>query len=480
MIILNLENYKKYSIGELIKVFLHVLKISLIFGLNMRLLTSTKSYNFEIRILKIKKISNVMLFISPESRYIPENIEKIIKYSMTVQEPHLVITDLIYEHQDNLKSYVHLPKMSFEVLKKYDYISEVGIIIGIKVDGDLESYINFNVENFRNVFEFNNSLNTLNFQFPSKVVKKRHEFEIEKKTVGDNFPKRIKNNGNKDHLSVIILSTLNDINPIKQETLSINSLVNSIINLMSYQSVDFEILIVVGPEVNKANLESITQEFPTIKILNDKQQFNFSRRANLGIATAKNDQIWLLNDDVFTRDDSSTFEDVQLALELINNSTTGIVGTFLIQDGLINHAGIQFRGNVADHVLRGTQYSRIQCMNFFRVREVTGVTGANIFFSRKTFNKVGAFDESFPMEYSDLDLCLRASKSSLNNYVIRTSNFIHLESSTRKNSLGETHQILRIEAKYGMENHYDLFNMTIPYCCLENKSELKSKIKMEV
>jgi GT2 family glycosyltransferase len=481
MIILNLKNYKKYSFVEVIKIIIHVLKIALLFGLNIRILTSTKNYNFKMSILKFKKISKAVFLISPETRYIPENIEKIIEFSVKVQEPHVVITDLIFEHQDSSKFYVHLPKMSFEVLKKYDFVSEVGIIVGVKNYDDIERYIDFNVENFRNVFEFKNSINSLNFKFPSKIVKKRHEIEIEgKELFGDYFPQRIKNNGNKDQLSIIILTTLNDINSIKQETLSITSLINSVMDLMINHSVDFEILLVIGPEVNEVNLENVKQEFPTIKILNDKQLFNFSRRANLGITTAKNDQIWLLNDDVLIRDDSSTFEDVQIAIELINYSTTGVVGTFLIQDGKINHAGIQFRGNVADHVLRGTEFSRIQCMNFFRVREVTGVTGANIFFSKKTINNMGAFDESFPMEYSDLELCLRANTLTLNNYIIRTLNFKHLESSTRKNSLGETNQISRIKAKYSMENNYDLYHMTIPYCCLANKSELKSKIKVEV
>jgi GT2 family glycosyltransferase len=242
-------------------------------------------------------------------------------------------------------------------------------------------------------------------------------------------------------------------------------------NLLNSLQIKFEIILVIGPEVNRYELKELVKNFPEIIIVTNELLFNFSRRVNDGLAIAKHDLIWLLNDDIRIINHNSVKEDLLIAYCLAKKSTTGIVGTFLMEGNLINHAGMQINDEIADHILRGSQFSNLEAMNAFRVREVSGVTGANIFFLKKTIEELGNFDETFPLEFSDVELCLRANKNGLQNYVIRTKNFNHFESSTRDNSLDPRHQILRALTKYEIEYKEDPYKFTVPYCCLKEMSE---------
>lgn len=246
------------------------------------------------------------------------------------------------------------------------------------------------------------------------------------------------------------------------------TLLNQVSELLTSIQVNFEIILVVGPEVNRPALNKLVELWPNVIIVTENGLFNFSRRVNKGLAQAKYEITWLLNDDIRISNHQSSKEDVLIAIELSENEKTGIVGTFLMESGLINHAGMQIHGEIADHVLRGSQFSKIEAMNAFRVREVTGVTGANIFFLKKTIKYLGMFDETFPAEFSDVEICLRANYNDLQNYVIRTKNFTHFESTTRVNSFDPRHQLLRLLSKYEIDCKDDPYNFTMPYCCLQD------------
>lgn len=131
--------------------------------------------------------------------------------------------------------------------------------------------------------------------------------------------------------------------------------------------IEFEIIVIVGPEVNKDNLSKALSGHTKLTCLTDEQDFNFSRRVNLGLQAAQFDLIWLLNDDIKIIDDLSTLKDISIAIELVNRNSTGFVGTFLLDSqATINHAGIQIYGEIADHYLRGTPYTHKQAMNLLK------------------------------------------------------------------------------------------------------------------
>jgi GT2 family glycosyltransferase len=70
--------------------------------------------------------------------------------------------------------------------------------------------------------------------------------------------------------------------------------------------------------------------------------------------------------------------------------------------------------------------------------EVSAVTGACLVVSRANFASVGGFDEvNLPVEFNDIDLCLRLREKTLSNIIDNTTILIHHEAATRKARLDQ-------------------------------------------
>src|SRR5205823_4398442 len=69
-------------------------------------------------------------------------------------------------------------------------------------------------------------------------------------------------------------------------------------------------------------------------------------------------------------------------------------------------------------------------------RDVSAVTGALLGIRRDAFQTLGAFDESFPVNYNDVDLCFRARQAGLRVLCLDLGKVTHKECQTR---MGGTH-----------------------------------------
>lgn len=474
MIILDIRLKQKLENIEYLKIFLHAIKICFLFKFRLVLQSNSRTINFKLFNQNIVAKSKMIIILRPYTRLIINNFSKLSQNSLLLNEPTVIISPIIYQHYNSEPIFVHLPKVSKLVLGSVNYINEIEILAGITNQDDIERFIIYNRNNFNNFSEFTRIMNYESFGMPIKVLKKSHEIVKSGKVPINNYC--ISDEGTikqQLNVSVIIPSTLNKID----NYFTLPSLLSQVTDLLNSINVSFEIILVVGPEVNESSLKNLMQVRSDIIVTRDKFIFNFSRRVNRGILVAKNEVIWVLNDDIRISKHESTMKDILVALDLTKKESTGIVGTFLIDGGVINHAGIQIYDEIADHVLRGSQFSKIEAMNAFLVREVTGVTGANIFFLRKTIESIGLFDETFPAEFSDVEICLRANKNKLQNYVVRTKNFTHFESSTRQNSVDPKHQLLRTLTKYSIDQKIDPYYFTMPYCCLKDIAESINYLK---
>ncbi|HTQ69233.1 MAG TPA: glycosyltransferase [Solirubrobacteraceae bacterium] len=68
---------------------------------------------------------------------------------------------------------------------------------------------------------------------------------------------------------------------------------------------------------------------------------------------------------------------------------------------------------------------------------VLAVTGACMYVTRQALERVGMFDESFPMAYEDVDLCLRCWQQGLRVLYFPAASLYHHESVTRGSEVGE-------------------------------------------
>jgi GT2 family glycosyltransferase len=65
-------------------------------------------------------------------------------------------------------------------------------------------------------------------------------------------------------------------------------------------------------------------------------------------------------------------------------------------------------------------------------REQLAVTAACLMIRRDLFERVGGFDESFPVNYNDVDLCLRCEKEGFTSILEARARVEHRESTTRE------------------------------------------------
>jgi len=154
----------------------------------------------------------------------------------------------------------------------------------------------------------------------------------------------------------------------------------------------------------KMRLENLVESKP----LYYEGEFNFSHMNNLGANAASGDWLVFLNDDVTPLHREWLTE---LARH-VARPEVGIAGARLLYpSGAIQHAGIAIgMMGGAGHPHRDTFGSRY--WNWLDVtRNVSAVTGACMALRRSVFEELGGFDEAFPVNFNDVDLCLRARRS---------------------------------------------------------------------
>ena len=157
-------------------------------------------------------------------------------------------------------------------------------------------------------------------------------------------------------------------------------------------------------------------------------KFNFSTAINKGVQNVSNDFILILNDDVYFE---SKFN-FDCPLKHLINDAAGTVGVRLLHPDLrIQHAGIYFQNKVPQHWLYGSNKDYLPESHNY-CREVSGSTGAFLFFRKSLYEKIGGMDEQFALDYNDVDLCLNMDKQGYKNILCSSITAKHLESATRK------------------------------------------------
>ncbi|MGD0359266.1 MAG: glycosyltransferase [Bryobacteraceae bacterium] len=172
--------------------------------------------------------------------------------------------------------------------------------------------------------------------------------------------------------------------------------------------------------------------------------FNFAAMNNLGARHATGSVLVFMNDDVEPLEN----EWLTAMLAHANRQRVGPVGARLIYpSGAIQHAGIVIGiMEGAGHLHRNTFGSPYWNWLPF-TRNVSAVTGACLAIRKNVFEELGGFDESFPVNYNDVDLCLRARQAGYEVIVEPAALLRHAECQTRQAGV-------RLEERYLFERRW--------------------------
>ncbi|HET7218703.1 MAG TPA: glycosyltransferase [Vicinamibacterales bacterium] len=156
--------------------------------------------------------------------------------------------------------------------------------------------------------------------------------------------------------------------------------------------------------------------------------FNFSAINNAGARAARGEYLLFLNNDT----EIISADWIESMLEWAQRPDIGCVGAkLLFADGRIQHAGVTLHDGSAFHPGYGQRPNATTWLESELVRNVSAVTAACLLVRRSVFEEVGGFDESFPVAYNDVDLCVRIMARGYRNLYTPYAVLFHYESSSR-------------------------------------------------
>ena len=182
---------------------------------------------------------------------------------------------------------------------------------------------------------------------------------------------------------------------------------------------------------HRADMQCLAERFGAKRVAYN-EDFNFARMCNHGVLAARGELLLFLNDDTAPLHP----EWMSLMAAQAERPDVGAVGAFLtFPDGRIQHAGVYIgTPNGAGHPGRLTRGRSI--WPWLRMtREQLAVTGACLMMRRSVFDEIGGFDERFPNNYNDVDLCLKCGQAGYKVILEAGARVEHRESKTRKTGI---------------------------------------------
>ena len=165
----------------------------------------------------------------------------------------------------------------------------------------------------------------------------------------------------------------------------------------------YEIIVLHGPAV-PAELGRMLDQYGAVRAAY-ATPFNWARAMNQGAALARGEHLLFLNDDV----EVITPAWLERLLEFSQQPEIGAVGaTLFFPGGQIQHAGVAILGGRPLHPFYAHRGDHPGYFNsLLAPRNCSAVTGACLMTRADVFRSVGGFDEGFPLNYNDVDYCLR-------------------------------------------------------------------------
>jgi GT2 family glycosyltransferase len=221
--------------------------------------------------------------------------------------------------------------------------------------------------------------------------------------------------------------------------------------------ISFEIIVVdnASPE---ANIDSLTQHFPDIRIIKSNINLGFAGANNLGVKHSTAECILFLNPD--TRLIGPAINVMLWNFQSLPH--VGIVGCKLLNSDLsVQTSSIMKFPRILNSLMQ-VEYLRLRWPKLWGIdplfsasvqpAKVEAISGACMLIKREVFNAVGMFSTAYFMYSEDIDLCYKLVRAGFINYYVGQASIVHYGG---KSSAPEWQTVRKTEAELKFCNeHY--------------------------
>ena len=190
---------------------------------------------------------------------------------------------------------------------------------------------------------------------------------------------------------------------------------------------NIEIIVIHNDDLGPARLEALAER--GVKLIAYRGEPNVARKINLGATQSRGEYLLLMNDDI----EPLTPDWIERMLEQFEKPHVGVVGAKLLFPGMkIQHAGVVLIEGKPDHLR--FKYPRDDEGYFFStcaVRNFTAVTGAVMMTRASLFRQIGGYTEALPINFNDVDYCLKAAQAGYTTVYTPHAELTHYESMSR-------------------------------------------------
>ena len=217
-----------------------------------------------------------------------------------------------------------------------------------------------------------------------------------------------------------------------EDVVLVTHCVRSIVETSTYEN--YEIVCVADALTDRsvlAELREIAGE--RLRLVSYDRPFNFSAKINAGAVRSEGEHLLLLNDDI----EVVTPSWIERLTMYSGRPDVGAVGARLLwEDGRLQHVGVQFEGGLPGHPYRGFSPDFKGYANAVRIaRNCLAVTGACLMTRRELFEELGGLTTTLPLNYNDMDYCLKLSANGCRVVYDPDAVLYHFESSSRSSEV---------------------------------------------
>ncbi|WP_458627348.1 glycosyltransferase family 2 protein [Winogradskyella sp. PC D3.3] len=191
-------------------------------------------------------------------------------------------------------------------------------------------------------------------------------------------------------------------------------------------TIDAEI-IVVDNNSSDDSCAMVKEQFPSVKLIANKENLGFSKGNNIGVAQAKGDYLCILNPDTVVAEDTFTklldFAETKTNLGIVGCQLIDGKGKFLPESKRnVPTPKVSLKkvlGDASDYYANDVAVDAIGTVDI--------LVGAFMWLKKTVYEAVGGFDDAYFMYGEDIDLSYKIKKAGYDNFYFGETTVIHFK-----------------------------------------------------